>query len=35
MKARHIVAPERDPYEVLGAEPSVSDEELKRQGNII
>jgi DnaJ like chaperone protein len=31
MKARHIVAPERDPYEVLGAEPSVSDEELKRQ----
>jgi DnaJ like chaperone protein len=29
MKARHIVAQERDPYEVLGAEPSVSDEELK------
>jgi DnaJ like chaperone protein len=31
MKARHTVAHERNPYEVLGVKPSVSDEELKSQ----
>lgn len=29
IRARHIVAAERNPYEVLGLEPSVSNEELK------
>ena len=29
MKARHMRAPERDPYEVLGVKPSISNEELK------
>jgi DnaJ like chaperone protein len=31
MRARHTVAHERDPYEVLGLKPSVSNEELKSQ----
>ena len=31
IRARHVVDAERDPYEVLGLEPSVSDEELKSQ----
>ena len=31
IRARHVVAAERNPYEVLGLEPSVSDEELKSQ----
>jgi len=31
MRARHIVGPERNPYEVLGVKSSVSDEELKSQ----
>lgn len=31
IKARHAVAHERNPYEVLGVKPSVSDEELKSQ----
>ena len=31
MKARHTVAHERNPYEVLGVKPSVSDKELKSQ----
>ena len=29
IKARHVVAAKRNPYEVLGVKPSVSDEELK------
>src|SRR4029079_16493779 len=29
IKARHVIAAERNPYDVLGVEPSVSDEELK------
>ena len=29
IRARHVAAAKRDPYEVLGLEPSVSDEELK------
>jgi DnaJ like chaperone protein len=29
VKARHVVASKRDPYVVLGLEPSVSDEQLK------
>ncbi|HEX2449405.1 MAG TPA: TerB family tellurite resistance protein [Methyloceanibacter sp.] len=29
VKARHVVESQRDPYEVLGLEPSVSDEQLK------
>ena len=29
IRARHVVAAERNPYEVLGLEPSVSNEELK------
>jgi DnaJ like chaperone protein len=28
IKARHVVASKRDPYEVLGLDPSVSDEQL-------
>jgi DnaJ like chaperone protein len=31
MKARHTLAHERNPYEVLGVKPSVNDEELKKQ----
>jgi DnaJ like chaperone protein len=30
IKARHIVSAKRNPYNVLGVEPSVSDEELER-----
>jgi len=29
IKARHVVAAKRNPYDVLGIEPSISDEELK------
>jgi DnaJ like chaperone protein len=29
IRARHVIAAKRDPYEVLGLEPSVSNEELK------
>jgi DnaJ like chaperone protein len=29
IKARHVVATKRDPYEVLGIDSSISDEELK------
>ena len=28
IKARHVAASKRDPYEVLGLDPSVSDEQL-------
>jgi DnaJ like chaperone protein len=31
IRARHVVDAKRNPYEVLGLEPSVSDEELKSQ----
>ena len=31
IRARHVAAAERDAYDVLGLEPSVSDEELKSQ----
>ena len=31
MKARHTIATERNPYDVLGMKPSVSNEELRRQ----
>jgi DnaJ like chaperone protein len=31
IRARHVAAAERDAYDVLGLEPSVSNEELKRQ----
>lgn len=31
MKARHAAADDRNPYEMLGVKPSVSDEELKSQ----
>ena len=30
IKARHLVADKRDPYDVLGVEPSIGDEELER-----
>jgi DnaJ like chaperone protein len=30
IKARHVVAAKRNPYEVLGVDSSISDEELKR-----
>jgi DnaJ like chaperone protein len=30
IKARHVVAAERNPYDVLGVKPPISDEELKR-----
>ncbi len=30
IKARHVVAAKRNPYDVLGLKPSVSNEELKR-----
>jgi len=30
-KARHTIAAERNPYDVLGVKPSVSDEELRSQ----
>ena len=30
IKARHLVADKRDPYDVLGVGPSISDEELER-----
>jgi DnaJ like chaperone protein len=30
IKARHVVAAKRNPYDVLGVKPSISDEELKR-----
>ena len=29
IKARHVIAAQRNPYDVLGVKPSVSDEELK------
>jgi DnaJ like chaperone protein len=29
IKARHVIAAKRDPYDVLGVKPSVSNEELK------
>ncbi len=29
IKARHVVAAKRNPYDVLGVKPSISDEELK------
>jgi DnaJ like chaperone protein len=29
VKARHVVAAKRNPYDVLGVEPSIGDEELK------
>ena len=29
IKARHVIAAKRNPYDVLGVKPSVSDEELK------
>jgi DnaJ like chaperone protein len=29
IKARHLIAAKRDPYDVLGVKPSVSNEELK------
>jgi DnaJ like chaperone protein len=31
MKARHTIAAERNPYDVLGVKPSVSNEELRSQ----
>jgi DnaJ like chaperone protein len=31
IKARHVVAGKRDPYEVLGLTPSASDAELERR----
>ena len=30
IKARHMVAAKRNPYDVLGVKPSISNEELKR-----
>ena len=30
IKARHLVADKRDPYDVLGVHPSIGDEELER-----
>jgi DnaJ like chaperone protein len=30
IKARHLVADKRDPYDVLGVDPSIGDEELER-----
>jgi DnaJ like chaperone protein len=30
IKARHVIAAKRNPYDVLGVKPSISDEELKR-----
>jgi DnaJ like chaperone protein len=30
IKARHLVAAKRNPYDVLGVKPSISDEELER-----
>ena len=29
IKARHLVAAKRSPYDVLGVKPSISDEDLK------
>lgn len=31
IKARHVIAAKRNPYDVLGVEPSISDENLKAQ----
>ena len=31
IKARHVVAAKRNPYDVLGINPSISNEELKAQ----
>jgi DnaJ like chaperone protein len=31
MKARHTIATERNPYDVLGMKPSVSNDELRSQ----
>ena len=34
IKARHLVADKRDPYDVLGVEPSIGDEERHYRGLI-
>jgi DnaJ like chaperone protein len=35
IKARHVIAAKRNPYDVLGVEPSVSDEKLKSRYHMI
>jgi DnaJ like chaperone protein len=35
IKARHVVAAKRNPYDVLGVKPSVSDEELTRRYRVL
>ena len=35
IKARHLVTAKRNPYDVLGAKPSISDEDLKSRYNML